>query len=244
MTRRPTRPFRTRYAIRGQTLIVDLGATRTILSSAVRGGGLVRARYVLNHQVQANSLAAPLAQQRWEDPGRALRRLATTLGVRHPFVGLMTAVSLRQLVTARDESDGVWVESLLTVGVTNAVRAGEPAGPGTARPTDRRYGTINIILVTNARLSHAAMVTAVQVAAESKASVLLEHDIRSPLSGAVATGTGTDATVIVRGSGPARRYGGTHTAIGAMIGRVVARGVAEGLARDAPRRAPRNPAPP
>ena len=53
----------------------------------------------------------------------------------------------------------------------------------------------------------------------------------SSLSGALATGTGTDTTVVVRGSGPARRYGGTHTRIGAMIGRAVHRAVAAGLGR-------------
>lgn len=233
MTQRARRVFHTRFSVRGRTLILDLGATRTVLSSAVRGGGLVRARYVLNHQVPANPLAASKAPRRWEDPARSLRRVAAALGVTNPFVGLMTAVSLRNLVAIREESDGVWVEAFLTVGVTNAVRAGEPAPPSTAQAAARRHGTINMVLVTNARLSHAAMVTAVQVATESKASVLLERDVRSSLTRAPATGTGTDATVIVRGPGPALRYGGTHTSIGAMIGRVVGRGVAEGLARGA-----------
>lgn len=239
MTRHARQAFYTRFSIRGGTLIVDLGATRTVLSSAVRGGGLVRARYVLNHGVPTRSRRPPLAQQQWGDPGRALRRVAATLGVKCQFVGLMTAVPLRNLTTVREEADGIWVEGLLTVGVTNAVRAGEPARPGTTRSTAGPHGTINIILVTNARLSDAAMVTAVQVAAESKACVLLEHQVRSSLSRALATGTGTDTTVIVRGSGPARRYSGTHTSIGAMIARVVGRAVAEGLARDATWRAQR-----
>lgn len=244
MSRRARQVFRTKFWIRDRTLILDLGATRTVLSSAARGGGLVRARYVLNHQVPANPLAAPVSTQRWGDPARALHRIAASLGVAPRFVGLMTAVPLRNLATVREESDGVWVEGFLTVGVTNAVRAGEPAPAGTARSAARRHGTINIILVTNARLSHAAMVTAVQVAAESKASVLLRQRVRSSVSRTLATGTGTDATVIVRGSGPARRYSGTHTPVGAMIGRVVARAVARGLAHDASWRGGRRSAAP
>lgn len=232
MTRRAPHPFHTRFSIRARTLIVDLGAPRAVLSSAVTGGGLVRARYVLNHQVPLPPLTPPRSLPRWEDPARSLRRIAASLKLTQPFVGLMTAVSLRNLVIVREESDGLWVEGLLTVGVTNAVRAGEAPRRATARAITRRHGTINIILVTNARLSDAAMVTAVQVAAESKASALFAHHVRSAVSRRVASGTGTDTTVIVRGSGPARRYGGTHTAIGAMIGRVVARGVARGLARD------------
>lgn len=239
MTRRGRRAFHTDFSIRAGTLIVDLGGTRSVLSSAVTGGGFVRARYVLSHQVPANPLRAPRPSRGWEDPRRALRRVAAALGVRAPFVGLMTAVPLRRLVTCREESDGVWVEGFLTVGVTNAVKAGEPCRPRAARPAAGPPGTINIILVTNARLSHAAMVTAVQVAAESKAAVLLEHGVRSSLSRATATGTGTDATIIVCGAGPRRRYSGTHTPIGAMIGRIVGRAVAQGLAQEATRPAPR-----
>jgi iron complex transport system ATP-binding protein len=124
------------------------------------------------------------------------------------------------------------VECFCTVGVTNAVRAGElPIADSRLR---RPVGTINIILVTNARLTASAMVGAVQVATESKAAVLLERAIRSSVSPAIATGTGTDAVVVacgLRTDGPMLRYSGTHTEIGAMIGRLVRSGVLLGLDR-------------
>ncbi|MGH7228005.1 MAG: adenosylcobinamide amidohydrolase, partial [Nitrospiraceae bacterium] len=92
-------------------------------------------------------------------------------------------------------------------------------------------GTINIILVTNARLASSALVGAVQVATESKTAVLLSKKVPSWTGSPGATGTGTDAVVVACGTGPRLRYSGTHTKIGEMIGRLVRRGVTEGLIR-------------
>jgi adenosylcobinamide amidohydrolase len=71
----------------------------------------------------------------------------------------------------------------------------------------------------------------VQVATESKTATLLAESVPSWTGGQGATGTGTDAIVIVNGEGPAHRYSGTHTKMGELIGRVVARGVLSGLLR-------------
>jgi adenosylcobinamide hydrolase len=146
-------------------------------------------------------------------------------------VGLMTAVSMTQLVVAREQVEDLWVDCFATVGVTNAVRAGEPPLESTRC---QRPGTINVILITNACLSHAAMVGAVQVVTESKTGILFDHAVPSWTGRPGATGTGTDAVVIAcahRSDGPWVRYSGTHTVIGAMIGRVVSHSVTEGLAR-------------
>jgi iron complex transport system ATP-binding protein len=146
----------------------------------------------------------------------------------------MTAVPMTQLVMARVCMRNLWMECFATIGVTNAVCAGEwPVMH--ARQTRREHpGTINLILITNGSLSHAAMVGAVQVATEAKTSLLRDHAVPSCHSGTAATGTGTDAVVIacrLRGQGPLYAYSGTHTIIGALIGRVVADCVARGLAK-------------
>jgi len=142
----------------------------------------------------------------------------------------MTAVPMTQLVTQREERDGLWLEGFATVGVTNAVRAGEPVSR--LQSEAATAGTINLILVTNGCLSVPAMVGAVQVTTESKTGVLRDHAVPSWTGRAGATGTGTDAVVIasaLRGQGRWQQYAGTHTEIGSMIGRVVAECLLQGL---------------
>lgn len=224
------------YRVTKQTLLIDLGGRRRVLSSAPQGGGLTTARHILNHQVESNPVAGPSHRaHRWEEPARYLRRVAAVLGARRGTVGLMTAVPMTQLVSARASSGAVWVECFATVGVTNAVRAGEWPGERGGRRWPAKPGTINLIVLTNASLSSAAMVGAVQVATESKTGVLRDHSVLSSSGRSAATGTGTDAVVVVcrlRGKGPRHVYSGTHTVVGALIGRVVARCVSRGLAKE------------
>ena len=235
MRMRSGRAMQTAFRVRRKTLIVDLGGLRSVLSSAPRAGGITRARYILNHEVAAKPMDRDDrkmgAGARCADPARTLSRLAISLGIRDKFVGLMTAVSLADLVTVREAYGQIWVEGFVTVGTSNAVRAGEPV---TSRPRTNgsaHLGTINLILVTNARLSAAAMVGMVQVATEAKTAVLLHARVKSWTGRSGATGTGTDAVVVVSGSGPPMQYSGTHTILGELVGRVIETAVTEGLRR-------------
>ncbi len=225
---------RTRYRVMGQTLVINLEGRKRVLSSAPQGGGLTVVSCVLNHQVEANPSASEDQSKTFTEPSCLLRKVASRLGIRVRCVGLMTAVPMTQLVTARAASDGLWVECFATVGVTNAVQAGEWPPQRSHRDRRGKPGTINLILITNGSLSHAAMVGVVQVATEAKTGVLRDHAVPSCHSGILATGTGTDAVVIacrLRGQGPSHLYGGTHTIMGALVGRVVAECVTRGLAK-------------
>ncbi len=231
MKMRKRRAMQTAFTVRRNTLIVDLGSLRSVLSSAPRAGGITRARYILNHQVAAKPIDSMSMGARCSDPARTLSKLASSLGIRERFVGLMTAVSLRDLVTVRAVYDEIWVEGFVTVGTSNAVRAGEPVLPRQRIDGSAHPGTINLILVTNARLSASAMVGMVQVATEAKTAVLLRAKVKSWTGRPGATGTGTDAVVVVSGEGPSLRYSGTHTILGELVGRVIEMAVTEGLAR-------------
>ena len=237
----PKPAMQTAFSVRRKTLIVDLGSLRSVLSSAPRAGGITRARYILNHQVANNPIRKDNCGMdpgvRCADPSRTLSKLATSLGIRDKFVGLMTAVSLADLVAIRAAADHFWVEGFVTVGTANAVRAGEPAVSRQLTSGRPHPGTINVILVTNARLSASAMVGMVQVATEAKTAVLLHAKVKSWTGRSTATGTGTDAVVVVSGSGPPMRYSGTHTIIGELVGRVIETAVTEGLVRYARRQA-------
>lgn len=235
MTESAAKTTRTKYRIVHDTLIIDLGQAYRIVSSAPRGGGIVRGRSILNHQVPANpvKLGRQLGRT-WCNPARYLGRVAMRVKAESPIVGLMTAVPMKQVVIDREQSGAVYVECFCTVGVTNAVRAGDRAMFDEGIHQSPRTGTINIILVTNATLAVPAMIGAVQVATESKTATLLKNRVRSTSRGAgLATGTGTDAVVLASNLQGRHRvqYSGTHTEIGSMIGRLVCRCVQKGLNR-------------
>ena len=92
-----------RHRVVQNTLIIDLGASHRVLSSAPRGGGLITARSILNHQVVAAPFRQPGSspgrhgrRATWSDPARYLGTVAVTLGARLPCVGLMTAVPMKR----------------------------------------------------------------------------------------------------------------------------------------------------
>ncbi|HEU4686542.1 MAG TPA: adenosylcobinamide amidohydrolase [Nitrospira sp.] len=234
------RLFHVKHRTIRNTLVIELGTLHRVLSSAPRGGGLIRARSILNHQVLPNpailagngSAHVPL-RKTWGDPARYLAKVAHMVKASFPVVGLMTAVPMKRVVKSREESHGIWIECFCTVGVNNAVRAGDRAiHKGETRRCSEQ-GTINIILVTNATLATSALVGIVQVATESKTATLIDMDVRNASGRRHATGTGTDA-VVVAGSIAGKykvQYSGTHTNVGSMVGRLVARCVREGLRR-------------
>ena len=226
---RTPKSWATPFDVTSGNLIVRFSPPRRVLSSAVRGGGIGWADAIINHQVKKSLDAVKKGKPdhlELGDPSRTLGKIAQQLGLSGRCVGLMTMVNLDHLILKREEAAGLWVEGFFTVGVTNAVRAGEPVSDPSL-PT--QPGTINIILVTNAKLGMAALVGAVMVATESKAASLIDARITSSTGFGVATGTGTDSLVFAIGDGPRLRYSGTHTKIGELIGKVVARGVGEGL---------------
>ncbi len=116
--------------------------------------------------------------------------------------------------------------ALVTAGVrSNALRAGADEG---------RFlepGTINIIILTNRRLSPRAMTRAIITATEAKTAALQDLDVRSaesPLS-RQATGTGTDNLIVVQGAGPEATLSGGHAKMGELIARAVHEGVKEAV---------------
>lgn len=187
----------------------------TTLSSSFYGGGFRRVRHILNAYV-----AADYCSRR---PAHDLQAIAAACGIHAPFVGLLTAVPLHRARSVFLEEQGLQVGVVATAGVGNATSAGVSL-PFVATP-----GTINLILLLDARLSRAAMVNAIITATEAKSALLGEMDIRTA-QGALATGTSTDTvTVAITGRGPVQVYAGPATLAGYLLGRAVRQAVRESL---------------
>ena len=92
-------------------------------------------------------------------------------------------------------------------------------------------GTINIILLTNMKLSSRAMARAIITATEAKTAVLQDLDVRSSVSPdrSQATGTGTDEVLVVEGKGTRLDIAGGHCKLGELIAKAVYDGVKEAV---------------
>ena len=210
-------------------LHVGFSAPRWVLSSAVLNGGRVAADHILNLRVPKHHDGD---KGPFEPSEVTLGNYCRQMGWRGRTVGMMTAATMDSFRRARREAGGVSVTALVTAGISNAGRAGEPAECPDPPASPPPAGTINIILLTNARMVPAAMVEAVQMVTEAKAAVLQDLDVRSPRTGAPATGTGTDAVAIAAGRGPAEvAFCGKHVRFGEMIASAVMEALGASLRR-------------
>ena len=154
------------------------------------------------------------------------------------YAGLMTGAHMDNLSVHTATCEDLRITALVTAGVKgNAMRMSRDTG------TYYKLGTINIIVMTNRRLSAASMALAIITATEAKTAALLDMDIRSsytPLDFR-ATGTGTDNIIVVQGEGPEKQYTGGHTKIGELIAKAVHAGVTEAIFKQNGLRADRGP---
>lgn len=129
---------------------------------------------------------------------------------------LHTGADVANLAYAERGSDGIRVGVLATAGVQgNAMRSSVDVG-NYVEP-----GTINLIILTNRKLSPAAMARSLITATEAKTAALEDLDIRSAYTGTAATGTGTDNVVVVSGSGAPASMSGGHTKLGELVAKAV-----------------------
>jgi adenosylcobinamide amidohydrolase len=196
----------------GNLVHVRFSQPHRALSSAVLNGGFCYSSDFLNLKVASHS------PEVMEDPAVSLQRLSEQLHCQGPAVGMMTAASLASLRIMREEIAGETLAVLVTTGLENARRAGDLAEHRSLDVVPIERGTINLAIVTSAQVADAALVEMVAIATEAKVAVLHELAITSPVSGRLATGTGTDAIAVFSGHGAGRaRFAGKHTLLGERL---------------------------
>ncbi|MBB1488843.1 adenosylcobinamide amidohydrolase [Oceanospirillum sediminis] len=200
-----------------------------ILSSAVCNGGLVWADQMLNLKVPAYTDTAG-------SPVKTLIDYADSLGGKGRLTGMMTAASMNSFRMAVRSEQDVDIVVLATAGLSNARRAGDRAEYRLMTSEPEETGTINLIVLTSACLTPAAMTEALMIVTEAKAAVLQDADVRSAISGLIATGTGTDAVAIVNGAGPDNvSYCGKHVLFGEHLAQAVIEAVTGAIDREVSR---------
>ncbi len=235
-----------RDALWEKTMLVRFSGHHRVLGTNT---GFLRARAVMNHA--AHHGIWHKAEEAVND-GRVCGGKRYLEAVRKKAAGRLgiSVAELAHMGTAADLDNGAivtwkWppftVAALVTAGAeTNALRIGRDEGAA-MEPDSGPAGTVNIIVLTDARLSDGAMAQAIITVTEAKTAAFEDLMIPSSFTkGVQATGTGTDSVIIVSGnSGPKITYTGGHGRIGCLIGRVVHEAVIEALGRQNGFRQPR-----
>jgi len=159
--------------------------------------------------------------------------IAQNLGIRSEDVAQMaTAADMDNLAVVTKTFKPFVVTALVTAGAkTNALRTG--VDEGTHIEGEEPKGTVNILILTNARLTDGAMARTIVTATEAKTAAF--EDLKVPSSytkNVQATGTGTDSVIVVSGTkGPQVTYTGGHSRIGELIGKAIYEAVVEALGK-------------
>lgn len=203
---------------------VRFDTPRRVLSSAVVGGGLTTAGRWLNLRVSGDAPGEPAS------PADTVASLARACGWEGACVGMLTAASMQSLRIRRAVVGGEEFVVLATTGLGNARRAGDRAEYRMLGEVPQVAGTINLAVLASARLDPPVMVEAVMIVTEAKVAALQELAVRSLLSDALATGTGTDAIAVFSGLGPmSLPYAGKHTLAGEILARLTLAAVGDSI---------------
>lgn len=218
-------------------LLVSFPQARRTLSTS---DGLLDARAALNHAGHP-LLWHKLGMQFMGQDGRGGKAYAEHVHEetarqqqldKSAVARMSTAADLDNLAVVTQSYGPLTVTVLATAGArSNAIRTGVDAG--TYIEGNTPAGTINIMLLTNIRLTDAAMARALITITEGKTAALQDLNVPSTYSKTVqATGTGTDSIIVVSGThGPQASYTGGHSRIGELIGKASYAAVLEALGK-------------
>mgnify|MGYP000553008953 FL=1 len=220
-----------------KTLVVTFPETRRVLSTS---DGLVDSRAAINHGAHPELWKRVSTRFNGLDGRGGKTYTEHTLGVTAARLGLpkaqvahmATAADLDNLAIVTRSHGPLTVTVLATAGAkSNAIRTGVDEGRYIegAEPA----GTINILVLSNIRLTDAALARALITVTEGKTAALEDLHVASTYTpGAQATGTGTDSIIVVSGTGtPTASYTGGHSRIGELIGKATYSAVVESLGK-------------
>ncbi|WP_201763958.1 adenosylcobinamide amidohydrolase [Methanocaldococcus villosus] len=218
-----------------KTLLVEFERRRRVLSTKE---GFKNVKYVANHSLPD---WRRIHRYNYKD---YLKRVLDSLKIDEKDIAILTtAADMDNLAIAIEKFDEFYVVALTTAGAKdNAIRLGDEEADyiekdfrtykieGDKLIPLEKYGTVNIIVITNADLTDGAMARAIITITEAKTNAFQELDVRSTKHPELlATGTGTDNVIVVKGFGRKVDYTGGHTKMGEMIAKAVKRSVIEAL---------------
>lgn len=209
--------IKSKYLMSGKLLQIGFSQECRTASWAIHGGGIKTADGVAWMQVCNDDIRPPV------DPRHLLQQTLEDHQL-HRHVGLMTSAMIANATHVEQSFGPLHVSCTATVGLGNSMRAGDNPSPS------GRIGTINMAIESNVAMSDEALLEGLALMTEAKTVAMMEARIKSYLTGAWASGTGTDCAVIaapVRGHQEV--YCGKHTKLGHLIGHCTYEAVRQGI---------------
>lgn len=219
-----------------KSIVVIFQKPRKVLSTSVLNGGYREdLKAVFNHD--SNPGAGMACALKAPTYAEHMLVLARELGLDPAAVtGMGTAASMDNAAIATLGYEALTVTAIVTGGIeVNGGRVGDPASH--FQPVDKqtgyKLGTINIMLIIDADLPPGILARALVTCTEAKTAALQELMAGSNYSTGLATGSGTDQSIVIANPQSALylESAGKHSKLGELIGRTVKQAVKEALAR-------------
>ncbi len=218
-----------------RNIVIPFSGKRRVLSTSVYQGGIREdVCAVYNHDGRASLGVA--CKLKGDTIQEHIRNTIEEIGLDpETTTGMETAARMENVAIHEVSYENLSVTAIVTGGIdVNGGRVGDPASwieKMDDTPPEHRLGTINILLVINADLPPGALTRALVTCTEAKSAALQELQAYSRYSRGLATGSGTDSTVIVAtvDSPFYLTSAGKHSKLGELIGRDVMPAVKEAL---------------
>lgn len=217
-----------------KSIVITFEGKRKVLStSPLNGGYREDLKAVFNNDCDlGEGIECKLSAPTYEEH---MRIIASELGLNpDKAVGIDTAASMDNVSIKREEFEDLIVTAIVTGGVEiNGERVGDPASFHERKENFEmlNHGTINIILVIDANLPEGTLTRALVTCTEAKTAALQELMAGSNYSQGLATGSGTDGTILVCNTESELflTNAGKHSKLGELIGYTVKEAVKEAL---------------
>lgn len=217
-----------------KSIVVFFKGARKVLSTSVFNGGYhENYKAVFNHDGKVGSgMPCEMLADTYTEH---MRILAKRIGLEPELVtGMGTAADMENVAIESLTYKELTVTAIVTGGIeTNGGRVGDPADYYKPAEKPDKLGTINIILILDADMPPGTLARALVTCTEAKTAAIQELLAGSNYSTGLATGSGTDQTIIVANSDSELYFegAGKHSKMGELIGKTVTKAVKKALSK-------------
>lgn len=216
-----------------KSIVIYFQGARKVLSTSLYNGGY-HDDYVAVYNYDAKQGAGMPCEMLADTYVEHMQLISKRLALNPAKVsGMGTAASMENVVVETMSFKELTVTAIVTGGIeTNGGRAGDPADYYKPQPKPK-YGTINIMLLLDCDMPEGTMARALVTCTEAKTAAIQELLEGSKYSNGIATGSGTDQTIIIANS-ESDLYmegAGKHSKLGELIGKTVKNAVKKALAK-------------